>query len=89
MKKSAALADAQRNMLNTKAQLWLDADKTVKTAMLSKNVAFNTEGFRKGFTIVSERENGKFEVMLELPLTDPAWADKIHNRMVLNSLLPL
>jgi hypothetical protein len=42
--------------------------------MRSKNVAFKIEGFLKGYTIVSEREleNGKFEVVLELPLTGPA-----------------
>ena len=42
--------------------------------MGSKNVALKIEGFLKSFTIVSEREreNGKFEVVLELPLTGPA-----------------
>jgi hypothetical protein len=74
MAKRAALADAQRNMLNTIAQIRIDNDQTVKTAMRSKNVAFKIEGFLKGFTIVSEweRENGKFEVILELPLAGPA-----------------
>jgi hypothetical protein len=74
MAKRAALADAQRNMLTTIAQIRIDADQTVKSAMRNKNVAVKIEGFLKGFTIVSEREleNGRFEVVLELPLTGPA-----------------
>jgi hypothetical protein len=70
----AALADAQRNMLNTIAQIRIDTDQTVKSAMRSKNVTLKIEGFLKGFTIVSEREleNGKVEVVLELPLTGPS-----------------
>jgi hypothetical protein len=74
MAKRAALADAQRNMLTTIAQIRIDANHTVKSAMRSKDVAVKIEGFLKGVTIVSEREleNGKFEVVLELPLTGPA-----------------
>jgi hypothetical protein len=74
MTKRAALADAQRNMLNTIVRIRMDANQTVKTAMRNKNVALKIEGFLKGFTIVSEieREDGKFEVVLELPLTGPA-----------------
>jgi hypothetical protein len=42
--------------------------------MRSKYVALIIEGFLKGYTIVSKREleNGKSEVVLELPLTGPA-----------------
>jgi hypothetical protein len=42
--------------------------------MLSKSFTFKIEGNLKGYTIVSEREldNGKFEVVLELPITDSA-----------------
>jgi hypothetical protein len=74
MPKRAALANAQRNMLNTIVQIRIDANQAVKTAMGSKNVALKIEGFLKSVTIVSEREwdNGKFEVVLELPLTGPA-----------------
>lgn len=42
--------------------------------MRGKYVALKIEGFLKGYMIVSEREleNGKFEVVLEPPLTGPA-----------------
>jgi hypothetical protein len=74
MAKRAALADAQRNMLRTIEQIRIDADQAVKSAMRSKYVALIIEGFLKGYTIVSKREleNGKSEVVLELPLTGPA-----------------
>jgi hypothetical protein len=74
MAKRAALADAQRNMLRIIQQIRIDADQTVKSAMRRKYVALKIEGFLKGYSIVSEREleNGKFEVVLELPLTGPA-----------------
>ena len=70
----AALADAQRNMLRTIEQIRLDTDKNIKTAMSDKSFAQKIEGFLKGYTVVSEREreDGKFEVVLELPLTGPA-----------------
>ena len=75
MAKRASLADAQRNMLRTIEQIRIDADQTVKSAMRSKCVALIIEGFLKGYTIVSKREleNGKSEVVPELPLTGPAW----------------
>jgi hypothetical protein len=74
MAKRAALADAQRNMLTTISQIRIYADHTVKSAMRSKDVAVKIAGFLRGVTIVSEREleNGKFEVVQELPLTGPA-----------------
>ena len=74
MAKRAALADAQRNMLTTIAQIRIDADRTVKSAMRNKVVAVKIEGYLRGVTIVSEREreNGTLEVVLELPLTGPA-----------------
>jgi len=72
--KRAALVDAQRNMLRIIEQIRLDADQTIKTAMSDKRMAIRIEGFLKGYTIVSEREleNGKFEIVLELPLTGPS-----------------
>ena len=73
MAKRAALADAQRNMLRIIEQVRIDADQTIKSAMRRKYVALKIEGFLKGYSIVSEREleNGKFEIVLELPLTRP------------------
>jgi hypothetical protein len=74
MTKRAALADAQRNMVRTIEQIRINADQTVKTAMNSPTVALKIQGFLKGYTVVSERQldNGKIEIILELPLTGPA-----------------
>ena len=74
MTKRAALADAQRNLLRTVEQIRIDGDKNVKTVMSSPNIARKVEGFLKGYTLVSERtlEDGKVEVVLELPLNGPA-----------------
>ena len=74
MTKRAALADAQRNMIRTIEQIRINADQTVKTAMSSPNIAIKVQGFLKGYTVVSERQldDGKYEIILELPLTGPA-----------------
>jgi hypothetical protein len=74
MAKRASLADAQRNMRNTIIKIRIDANQSLKTALRSKNVALNSEGFLKGYTTVSDREleDNKFEVVLELPLIGPA-----------------
>jgi hypothetical protein len=74
MTKRAALADAQRNMVRTIEQIRINAGQTVKTAMNSPNIALKVQGFLKGYTVVSERQldDGKIEVILELPLTGPA-----------------
>ena len=74
MAQRAALSDAQRNLLKIIEQIRLDADKNVKTAMNDKNFATKIQGFLKGYTVVSERElqDGKFEIVLELPLNGPA-----------------
>ena len=42
--------------------------------MSDKNFASKIQGFLKGYTVVSERElqDGKFEIVLELPLNGPA-----------------
>lgn len=74
MTKRAALADAQRNMIRTIEQIRLNNDQTIKTAMSRPNFALKIEGFLKGYTVVSERqlEDGKIEIILELPLTGPA-----------------
>lgn len=74
MAKRAALADAQRNMLRIIEQIRIDADQNVKSAMRSKSVASKIEGYLKGYSIVSEREleDGKLELVLELPLTGPS-----------------
>lgn len=74
MTKRAALADAQRNMIRTIEQIRINDNQTVKTAMSSPNIAFRIQGFLKGYTVVSERQldDGKFEIILELPLTGPS-----------------
>ncbi len=73
MAQRAALADAQRNMLRTIEQVRISDDQDVKDAMRSKKVALRIQGFLKGYTVVSERdlEDGRIEVVLELPLTGP------------------
>ena len=74
MAKRAALVEAQRNLVRTVEQIRLDGDKNVKTAMSSQNIARKVEGFIKGYAVISERvlEDGKVEVILELPLNGPS-----------------
>jgi hypothetical protein len=74
MTQRAALADAQRNLLRTVEQIKVDGSRTVGTFMRSRNGAERIQGFLKGYTIVGEREldNGRIEIILELPLTGPA-----------------
>ena len=61
-------------MLRTIEQIRIDNERTVKTVMNNKTTAYRIRGFLKGFTVISERElqDGKMEVIIELPLTGPA-----------------
>ena len=74
MTQRAALADAQRNLLRTVEQIKVDGSRTVGTIMRSRSGAERIQGFLKGYTTVSEREleDGRIEIILELPLTGPA-----------------
>lgn len=74
MAKRAALLDAERNMLRTIEQIRIDGEQTVKTVMGDKKAAYRIQGFLKGFSVISEREleDGKREVIIELPLTGPS-----------------
>lgn len=74
MTQRAALADAQRNLLRTVEQIKVNGSHTVGTIMRSRTGAERIQGFLKGYTIVSEREleDGRIEIILELPLTGPA-----------------
>jgi len=74
MAQRAAIADAQRNLLRTIAQIKIDGGRSVGTIMRNKNVAERIQGFVKGYTVVSEREmeGGRIEIVLELPLTGPS-----------------
>jgi len=74
MAQRAALADAQRNLLRTVEQIRIDGERKIGTIMRDRIVAERIQGFLKGYTIVSEREleGGRFEIMLELPLTGSA-----------------
>ncbi|NTW58636.1 MAG: hypothetical protein HGB21_02575 [Nitrospirae bacterium] len=74
MTQRAALADAQRNLLRTVEQIKVDGSRTVGTVMRSRTGAERIQGFLKGYTIVREREleDGRIEIILELPLTGPA-----------------
>ena len=74
MAQRAALADAQRNLLRTVEQIQIDSERKVSTIMHKRNVAERIQGFLKGYTVVSERElkGGRFEIILELPLTGTA-----------------
>jgi hypothetical protein len=73
MAQRAALADAQRNLLRTVEQIKIDGGRSVGTIMNTRNGAERIQGFVKGYKVVSERElaGGRFEVILELPLTGP------------------
>jgi hypothetical protein len=71
MAERAALVDGQRNLLRTIEQISIDNNRNIKTAMANRNFAEKIQGFVKGYTVASTREldNGKIEVVLELPLT--------------------
>jgi len=71
MAERAALADGQRNLLRTIEQIRIDNNRDIRTAMGNRNFAEKIQGFVKGYTVASTREldNGKIEVVLELPLT--------------------
>jgi hypothetical protein len=64
-------------------------DGAIEGAVLPPETSAHIECFLKCFMIVSERENGKVEVIQELPFFLPCGADQLHNRMVLNRLLLL
>jgi hypothetical protein len=74
MAERAALVDGQRNLLRTIEQISIDNNRNIKTAMANRNFAEKIQGFVKGYTVASTREldNGKIEVVLELPLTGPS-----------------
>ncbi|HYA85746.1 MAG TPA: carboxypeptidase-like regulatory domain-containing protein [Nitrospirota bacterium] len=74
MAQRAALADAQRNLLRTVEEIKIDNDRKVSTIMQNRAVATRIQGFLKGYTVVSEREleGGRYEIILELPLTGTA-----------------
>jgi hypothetical protein len=74
MTQRAALADAQRNLLRNVEQIKIDGNRSVGTIMRTGNGAERIQGYLKGYTVVSERElqDGRIEIILELPLTGPA-----------------
>jgi hypothetical protein len=74
MAERAALADGQRNLLRTIEQIKIDGNRNIRTAMANRNFAEKIQGFVKGYTVASTREldNGKIEIVLELPLTGPS-----------------
>ena len=74
MAQRAALSDAERNLLRTVEQIKIDGGRTVGTIMRTGNGTERIRGFVKGYTVVSEREleGGRFEIILELPLTGPS-----------------
>lgn len=79
MAQRAAVADGQRNLLRTIENLRIDGSRTVKAAMANGTVATRIQGFIQGYKIVNERdlENGKVEVVLELPLNGPAGLSRV------------
>jgi len=74
MTQRAAMSNAQRNLLRTVEQIKIDGGRTVGNLMSSRNTAERIQGFVKGYTIASERqlEDGRIEIILELPLTGPS-----------------
>lgn len=73
MAQRAAVADGQRNLLRMVERIKIDSQRTVRTIMNTGNGAERIQGFIKGATVVSERqlEDGRVEVIMELPLTGP------------------
>jgi hypothetical protein len=55
-------------------QIKIDGGRSVGSMMASGKYSERIQGFVKGYTMVREREleDGKIEVILELPLTGPA-----------------
>lgn len=74
MTRRAAVADGQRNLLRIIRQIKIDGSRSVGSLMSSSGVTERIRGYLRGYRIVSERmlEDGRIEVMLELPLTGPA-----------------
>jgi hypothetical protein len=67
----AALADAQRKLVKTIAELKVGPDESLKSRMGKKNFSQIIQGYIQGYKIVAERElnGGKIEIDVELPLT--------------------
>ncbi|HXY61518.1 MAG TPA: hypothetical protein VEJ22_01170, partial [Nitrospirota bacterium] len=61
-------------LLRTVEQIKIDGEHQVGTLMQNRTVATRIQGFVKGYTVVSEREleGGRYEIILELPLTGTA-----------------
>jgi len=74
MAKRAALVDGERNLLKTIEQIRISEYRDIKEAMRVHTFAVRIQGFIKGYTVISEREleDGKVEIVLELPLTGPS-----------------
>ncbi len=71
MTERAAFTDGQRNLLRTIELIQIDSVQNVRSAMGNRSFAGKLQGFIRGYTVVSKREfeDGKIEVVLELPLT--------------------
>jgi hypothetical protein len=73
MAQRAAIADGQRNLLRMVEQIKVDGQRSVRTIMNTGSGSERIQGFLKNYAVVSERqlEDGRIEVILELPLTGP------------------
>ncbi len=73
MAKEAAVADAERNLLNIVGQIRLGPDTRLSETLRTGAAAAKLQGFLREYRIVADRElnAGKVEVELELPLTGP------------------
>jgi hypothetical protein len=67
----AAIADAERNLLNVLSRIKISPDQNLKSYLGSKNFTRRIRGFIQGFKIVGERqsEDGKIELDVELPIS--------------------
>jgi hypothetical protein len=74
MAERAALVDGQINLLRAIEQISIDKNRDIRSAMRKRNFAERIQGYVKGYIVASTREldNGKIEVVLELPLTGPS-----------------
>ena len=79
MAQRAAVADGQRNLLRIVEQIRVDGQRSVRSIMTTGTGAERLRGFIKGAIVVTERqlEDGRIEVIMELPLTGPRGLSRI------------
>jgi hypothetical protein len=79
MAQRAAIADGQRNLLRMVEQIRVDGQRSVRSIMSTGSGSERIQGFIRGAAVVSEQqfEDGRIEVIMELPLTGPRGLSRI------------